>query len=53
MTSSLIMVELISNMTRQQQIIKGDFFLTYQHKMEGNETNFFTIGIKVESLTSL
>jgi len=36
-----------------QLVIKGNFFLTYQHKMEGNETKDFTIGIKVESLTSL
>jgi hypothetical protein len=53
MTSSLIMTKLTSNMTTQQQVIKGDFFITYQHKMEGNETKYFTIGIKVESLTSL
>lgn len=52
MTSSIIMTKLTSNMTTQQQIIKGNFFLTYQHKMEGNEIKDFTIGIKVESLIS-
>ncbi len=53
MTSSLIMIELTSNMTTQQQVMKGNFFLTYQHKMEGNEIKDFTIGVKVESLISL
>ncbi len=53
MTSSLIMTELTRNMTTQQQVIKSNFFLTYQDKMEGNETKDFTIRIKVESLTSL
>jgi hypothetical protein len=53
MTSSLIMTKLTSNMTTQQQVIKGNFFLTYQDKMEGNKTKDFTIKIKVESLTSL
>jgi hypothetical protein len=52
MTSSLIMIELTSNMTTQQEVIKGNFFLTYQDKMEGNETKDFTIKIKVKSLTS-
>lgn len=53
MTSSLIMTELINNMTTQEEVIKGNFFLTYQDKMEGNETKDFTIRIKVESLISL
>ncbi len=48
MTSSLIIIELTSNMSTQQQVIKGNFFLTYQHKMEGNEIKDFTIEIKVE-----